>query len=192
MRPIHLSRLHTILGVTALLLLTGAKGQSCGGGGEPPPEPDPCPPGEHLETVCLDPMCNEGPQCEEICVPDNPCPEGTYEEWVCEEPVPMNGPCLDPNGCPEPAPPPECYPICVPIDPCGPDMHEEWVCEEPGPQPSVCLDPNGCPEPAPPPECYPVCVPDACTQTCDSNGCWEDCTVPPYDPGDPQPEPTPQ
>lgn len=145
---------HTAVGVAAVLLLTGANGEGCGGGEETtqPPEPA-CPPGSHAELVC-------DHDCGEVPVDDG---MGQYNETDPQQPEPQ----------PEPVPVPgECYTMCVPDSICPEGTYEETVCQgggyegDPGgmgeePQ-SLCLDPEGCEEPEPPPyweECYTTCVP---------------------------------
>ena len=174
MRRNNLSWLHGLMGIGAVVFLTGADGGGCTPEEPPPPEEPACPPGEHLELVC-DPEVCMGQGCIEMCVPDSPCPEGTYEEWVCDDPVSMEDPqapesiCVDPNGCPpEPG---GCYPICIPVNPCEPGSHEEWVCQSEPCDPMLqnceptqppCEDPMSQNCEPPPEECYPICVPDMC------------------------------
>jgi hypothetical protein len=152
----------------AFFILTGAKGDGCGGltdgddgntstgsgGGQVE-----CPPGSHLETKCDD----YGIYCWDECVSDEYCPEGTVLDYYCD-PVPLDQPLPDCDpmqqdcgGC-DPMIDPncggggQCYPICVPVDPCGPDSHEEWICEDTMEPVDFCNEP--------PPGCYPICVPN--------------------------------
>jgi hypothetical protein len=158
MRSNKLRSVQAIIAITAVFVLTGAKG-GCGGGGEgdgdggEPPPPPPCEPGYHLETICDD-TCNGG-ECFEQCVPDTPCPPDTYEQWTCyDEPIPVED---DAGG--EQSVPPDggnCFLECVPLNPCGDGWHEEWVCE-PAPPPEEGGDDSRMPTE----ECYPLCVPDS-------------------------------
>lgn len=157
MRSLNLRSLQGLVAVAAVFVLTGAKGNGCGGSeSEPPVEPPvivDCAEGFHLETICED-SCDG--QCTEECVPDSACPEGSYEEWVCGPvALELGMPDCDPDGegcVPPPPAPEECWLACTPIDPCGPDAHEEWICEgvvEPDPS-----DPDQPVSEA----CYPICV----------------------------------
>jgi hypothetical protein len=93
----------TLVGTVALFSLfslMGAKGQGCGGGVDPQPDPIVCGPGFHLEDTCFTrcavpveadsasapSACDE--TCgEQQCVPDSVCPDGSMEETVCGEPI---------------------------------------------------------------------------------------------------------
>ena len=169
--------LKALVCAVAMVMLTGAKGEGCGGGEEPQPT-EPCAPGFHLETTCDDYCAVDsaepgsdgdvtcGGDCQEICVPDGPCPEGTVEEWICD-PMPLSesAPCLDGDlGCVDPDP--NCYLECVAVDVCGPGFHEEWECFGVGePEPAADSGSDSASEPVDPPppeECFLTCAPDLC------------------------------
>lgn len=90
---------------------------------------DVCPPGQHIEEVCMDPSSDV---CELTCVDDDPCPPGQHVEWNCPPPG-MNP--NDPMG--------PCDPVCV-DDPCPPGQVVEIDCKDPNDPMScvqTCVDP---------------------------------------------------
>jgi len=134
MRKSLLRSLQGLALVSAALVLMGAKGSGCGGGGDsgeggvstgdPPID---CGPGYHVEPVC-DGMGNcDTAGCHDACVPDD-CPDGT--EPVLECVVPLAKPdyaCQDPSMCPPPDQ--DCKYVCEPSTPCGMGWHEEKICD---------------------------------------------------------------
>ncbi|MBL8739548.1 MAG: hypothetical protein JNK04_00595 [Myxococcales bacterium] len=94
-----------------------------------PDDPNQCPPGSHVEIVCVDDGSGMG-FCYEECVPDDPnqCPPDTYLDVVCDE-----------MGCYEvcvPYPQPdECPPGFIAVPYCD-DQGCYIVCEEDGGNPS--------------------------------------------------------
>ena len=172
LRPLLGRSLQGLLAVSALLVLTGAKGEGCGGpgGGGTDPEPPVCEPGTHVELVCID--SDAGPLCTEQCVPDSVCPPGTIEQVVCD----AGSPC-DPNM-PMPPPQEECWTECVPTV-CPDGSPGQVVCD-----PSIPPPPPGEPLPTVPPGCWiecpgepPVCPPGTIpVESCDAYGnCWFTC-----------------
>ncbi|WP_437780682.1 hypothetical protein [Sorangium sp. So ce1097] len=122
------SSLQGLVALSALVVLTGAKGQGCGGvvveEPQPPPEPD-CGPGFHWESVCS--PCELGEMCEMQCVPDNVCPRGWLEQTVCggSTTVGQGGAA---GGVGMPADP-GCWTECVPPPPmCPPGTVEQVAC----------------------------------------------------------------
>jgi hypothetical protein len=159
------------VGMAALFILMGAKGEGCfgggGGGGEgggdpEPPPPAECPPGMHAELVCDDHGCDDDPWMD-----DGPNEGGGAEaSWYDDQPPTVPG---------------DCEEICVPDDVCPEGSYEELVCNG-GPEPppptggggGICLSPEGCGQGGEPgypdypdqgweEECFSVCVPyDEC------------------------------
>ena len=136
---------HLPVGAVAVLLLTGANGEGCGG--EPSEESG---------------YTSSGGMSEAWAYFEGPCPEGMHMEWECDvQPTAVT----DPQGdTPEPhtiSPGSNCAPLCVPDDPCPEGMHLEWVCEAHG---TAVTDPQGDTTPttpcSPEPECTQICVPD--------------------------------
>jgi hypothetical protein len=173
----------TVIGIFALVALTGAKGQGCGGGddetGTTDPPPVACPEGSHLELVC-DHGCADG------WYGDDDIGYGSGSTGSGGPNMGSSGSGYDP-GAPPIEPTGECQEICVPDDVCPEGSYEQIVCggySEPN-QGGLCLDPNGCdPQLEPPPveECYSVCMPyEPCGSggegyvVCDDWGCWEEC-----------------
>src|SRR5262245_22342386 len=111
MRRVQLRSLQGIV-ITALFALTACDVKETGGGGsggDPKPQPIPCEPGFHVESVCDD-TCNQ--PCKDECVPDSVCPEGTVEQWTCVGPAPpydVDVVCDDGMDCPPPPDPGGCY-----------------------------------------------------------------------------------
>ncbi|MBI4705971.1 MAG: hypothetical protein HY744_33175 [Deltaproteobacteria bacterium] len=149
---------HLLAAAPAVLILTGAKGEGCGGEVivEPPPEPT-CPAGTHIETLCDDeptPLSGSGPadksdddqvtmSCHDECVADNQCPDGYIAQETCavSSPVycedslcdcPENSDCECPPSYCEPSEE-QCWTECVPACPQG--SHAELVCGGPVPEP---------------------------------------------------------
>ncbi|WP_437570763.1 hypothetical protein [Sorangium sp. So ce542] len=126
------SSLQGLVALSALVVLTGAKGQGCGSADVPtaPPEPD-CGPGFHWETVCS--PCEIGDMCEEQCVPDKVCPPGWSQQTFCgggstsiTTSAGQGG--MD-GGVAMPMPPGECWTDCVPPRPfCPPGTIEQTAC----------------------------------------------------------------
>ncbi|WP_437734367.1 hypothetical protein [Sorangium sp. So ce1335] len=124
--------LQGLMALSALVVLTGAKGQGCGGVEvpEPPPEPD-CGPGFHWETVCS--PCDIGEMCEAQCVPDDTCPPGWLEQTTCGGGVTTvttsvgQGGSAGGVGMPVPHDP-GCWTECVPPPMCPPGTVEQVVC----------------------------------------------------------------
>ncbi|WP_437485285.1 hypothetical protein WME75_00465 [Sorangium sp. So ce1014] len=124
------SSLQGLVALSALVVLTGAKGQGCGSPDEPttPPEPD-CGQGFHWETVCS--PCEIGEMCEEQCVPDNVCPPGWGQQTFCSDnstttSVGQGGMA---GGGAMPVDPGGCWTECVPPQPfCPPGTIEQTVC----------------------------------------------------------------
>lgn len=126
------SSLQGLVALSALVVLTGAKGQGCGSVDVPttPPEPD-CGPGFHWETVCS--PCEIGEMCEEQCVPDNVCPPGWSQQTFCggssTSVTTSAGQGGMAGGVAMPMPPDECWTECVPPQPfCPPGTIEQTVC----------------------------------------------------------------
>ena len=159
----------TAVGVTALFVLTGANGEGCGGGEEPPEPPEPptaeCPPGEHLELICDEP-------CDDHGYPGYPGQPGEpgdpNDPAIPETDIGTSSSVTTGGGGETPPYPGECVEICVPDNPCPEGFYEELICEgwcegypgEPN-DPGICLDPEGCegeiPEPPPGGECFEEC-----------------------------------
>ncbi len=152
------------MGLAAVMVLTGAKGQGCGGIAPPPEVVAPeCADGYKLEKTCsqlcavtVEPNGTETEVCEpeicdEQCVPIDDCAPGYHLELVCGEPTdpPQLSNC-GPSETPPPVPE-ECEAICVPDDACPPGHHLEVICD------AVASD---CGESS----CEEICVPD---DTCD-------------------------
>ena len=170
----------SLVAASALLVLTGAKGEGCipgeaaGESEETTETIQICEPGFHLEPVCTfegcaesdDPTACREPQCEDTCVPDQACPEGTVEQLVCSEPQPVDDSGVDCEGdyCEPPPPPEDCWLECLPIEPCPPDM----IAQE------ICLPDDGDPTTAEPCriECLPalVCAPGEHAETVCTDG----------------------
>ncbi|KYF70434.1 hypothetical protein [Sorangium cellulosum] len=124
------SSLQGLIALSALVVLTGAKGQGCGGVDEPQPPPDPdCGPGFHWETVCS--PCDVGEMCEAQCVPDDRCPRGWLEQTTCGGSTPVTttaGQGGSAGGVGMPVDP-GCWTECVPPPPmCPPGTYEQFVC----------------------------------------------------------------
>ncbi|WP_437967852.1 hypothetical protein WMF04_00515 [Sorangium sp. So ce260] len=126
------SSLQGLLALSALVVLTGAKGQGCGPADEPPSPPDPdCGPGFHWETVCS--PCEIGEMCEEQCVPDNVCPPGWGQQTFCGGSSTTITTTAGQGGMAGdvamPVDPGECWTQCVPPQPfCPPGTIEQTVC----------------------------------------------------------------
>ncbi|WP_437834146.1 hypothetical protein [Sorangium sp. So ce1153] len=123
------SSLQGLIALSALVVLTGAKGQGCGGSDEPPTPPAPdCGPGFHWDTVCS--PCEIGEMCEERCVPDSDCPPGWLEQTVCGGTTTAGvGGWTGDAGRPAPPVDPGCWTECVPPRPfCPPGTIEQTVC----------------------------------------------------------------
>jgi hypothetical protein len=159
-RSITQTSIQSFTALFALVMLTGAKGQGCGGV-EVDPVPSGCESGFHQETVCS--PHDLGRVCEAQCVPDGQCPAGTEEQWTCLD-APIAAPACDGVGCPPP-PPSDCYLECIRPNPCNDGFHEEWIC---GVSTSVAVSTSVSsgggipmvPPPAPEP-CSLTCVPDS-------------------------------
>ncbi|WP_437647398.1 hypothetical protein [Sorangium sp. So ce362] len=124
------SSLQGLVALSALVVLTGAKGQGCGSVSEPPPDPD-CGPGFHWETVCS--PCEIGEMCEEQCVPDNICPPGWSQQTFCSGSSTSATTSVGQGGMagggPMPVDPGGCWTECVPPQPfCPPGTIEQTVC----------------------------------------------------------------
>src|SRR5690242_1517643 len=122
------SSLQGLIALSALVVLTGAKGQGCGHAEEPspPPEPD-CGPGFHWETVCS--PCEIGEMCEEQCVPDSVCPPDWSEQTICSGGSASVGQGGAAGGIIVPVDPGECWSECIPPQPsCPPGTIEQTVC----------------------------------------------------------------
>ncbi|MCC6552753.1 MAG: hypothetical protein IT372_06985, partial [Polyangiaceae bacterium] len=204
--------LQGLLALSAVMLLTGAKGPGCGSGTGSGTPTDPgglvCEAGSHVESVCL--PSPVGDLCEDHCVPDGVCPPGSEPVEVCQAVA------CDAEGCPEPMP---CSVQCVPTVVCPAGSHEEIICggsapgypgDPPPDDPGMPGQPPsedgsqsspgmpGCDEPPPPSECYAVCVPDAVcpdgtiAQTvCDPGAPPPPPPPPPPDGSEPPPPPPP-
>jgi len=160
------------LGLAAVLVLAGAKGQGCGS--SPPGEPETpvctgCADGYELQTVCselcavaIDPDGNETTHCEpevceEICVPIDDCPPGYHGELICGEPTAPAPDHADDGVNPMPGPHSEdCELICLPDDECDPTQYCLAVetCVDGLLYPSSC-GPDNCD--APIGDCEPEC-----------------------------------
>ncbi|WP_437897264.1 hypothetical protein [Sorangium sp. So ce124] len=122
------SSLQGLIALSALVVLTGAKGQGCGGVDEPSPPPEPnCGPGFHWETVCS--PCEIGEMCEEQCVPDSVCPADWSEQTICSGGTTSSGQGGFAGGTAMPVDPGECWTECIPPQPyCPPGTIEQTVC----------------------------------------------------------------
>ncbi|WP_437577583.1 hypothetical protein [Sorangium sp. So ce887] len=126
------SSLQGLVALSALVVLTGAKGQGCGSPDEPttPTEPD-CGQGFHWETVCS--PCEIGEMCEEQCVPDNVCPPGWGQQTFCSGSSTSSTTSVGQGGMAGggamPVDPGGCWTECVPPPPfCPPGTIEQTVC----------------------------------------------------------------
>ncbi len=154
--------------VSAVVVLTGAKGQGCGGGsdsgtggsatGDPPIV---CFGPLHAESVCDGHGDCDQAGCHDACVPD--CTDGTEPVYVCP-PTPICPPGQVCNGPDQPA----CGYTCQPLDPCGKGFHQEEICEGTGTSTVTPVDdgtdtsgtsPGSPPNPGGP-DCNVECVPD--------------------------------
>ena len=166
--------IRTVVGVSAIFALMGAKGDGCGGETDPsqPTEPpgEICGPGEHLELICDDDCSDHGePEWgSSVTVGSGggygdgmtTTGSGGYDEPMTVSTVGSGGygEPMTTTGSGYPGDPGDCYEICVPDNVCGEGFYEELVCEgwcEEGP--NVCLDPEGCQDELPPDECYEEC-----------------------------------
>ncbi|WP_437317295.1 hypothetical protein [Sorangium sp. So ce385] len=126
------SSLQGLVALSALVVLTGAKGQGCGSADVPTttPEPD-CGPGFHWETVCS--PCEIGEMCEEQCVPDKVCSPGWIQQTFCGGSSTSVTTSAGQGGMDGdvamPMPPEECWTECVPPQPfCPPGTIEQIAC----------------------------------------------------------------
>ncbi|MGK3997740.1 hypothetical protein [Sorangium sp. So ce1024] len=125
--PTARSSLQGLFALSALVVLTGAKGQGCGSVVEQPqplPEPD-CGVGFRWEEVCS--PCDLGEMCEMQCVPDDRCPRGWLEQTVCGGSTTVGqGGAAGGVGMPTD---PGCWTECVPPPPmCPPGTVEQVMC----------------------------------------------------------------
>lgn len=172
MNALGFRSLQGLFAVSAVVLLTGAKGEGCGRVvvEEPPSAPSPpaqpaCSAGWHMGSVCSTPVAYGAP------VP------------VSDAPKSVDGSDQNPAiGAVEPSqPPPQaCHDECVPDGPCPDGQAQQWACsatggvDVPSSPPESGADPVGRGEPGmpvcqgadcpPPPSCQLVCVPAACPQ----------------------------
>lgn len=147
--------LQSLFAVTAMMLLTGAKGEGCGRVvvAEPPSVAPPAP------------ACAVGWHYGSVCTSDPGVPVPVADDRASVDGSDAN-PAIGAADPPRPAG--ECHDECVPDGPCADGLAQQWICsggsyEGGAPRPAddmpVCQG-NGC---TPPPSCELSCLPASCS-----------------------------